>query len=142
MTDEMLELARANAAAAGVENVEFLKGYLEAIPLPDASVDVVISNCVINLSPDKPSVFAEVFRVLRDGGRLGVADVVVEDRLTDEERTERAATVGCVVGALSFGEYVAQLEHAGFDDVEVTSIHDVGGGVHSAIVRATKPPAT
>jgi SAM-dependent methyltransferase len=142
MTDEMLELARANATEAKATNVEFLCGQIEAVPLPDASVDVVISNCVINLSPDKPAVFAEVLRVLRDGGRVGVADVVVEDRLTDNERTERAATVGCVVGALSFGEYTAQLEHAGFADIDVTSIHDVGDGVHSAIVRATKPPAT
>ena len=142
MTDEMLELARANAAEAKATNVEFLCGRIEAIPLPDASVDVVISNCVINLSPDKPAVFAEVFRVLRAGGRIGVADVVVEDQLADQERTERAATVGCVVGALSFGEYTVELERAGFADIDVTSIHDAGGGVHSAIVKATKPAAS
>ena len=141
MTDEMLELARANQAKAAIENVHWLKGHIEAIPLPDDSVDVVISNCVINLSPDKPAVFAEVFRVLRVGGRFGVADVVVEDRLSEVERSQRTATVGCIVGALSFGEYVAELGRAGFAEIGVTSIHDVGGGVHSAIVRATKPAA-
>jgi arsenite methyltransferase len=139
MTDEMLDLARTNAAQAVATNVEFLRGHIEAVPLPDRSVDVVISNCVINLSPDKPAVFAEAFRVLREGGRLGVTDVVTEDRLTDRERTERCATVACVAGALSIGDYIAQLEQAGFEHVTVTPTHRVGDGVHSAIVHATKP---
>jgi SAM-dependent methyltransferase len=139
MTDEMLELARANAAEAGAANVEFMHGQIEAVPLPDRSVDVVISNCVINLSPDKPAVFAEAFRVLREGGRFGVADVVTDDRLTDRERADRSATVGCITGALSIGEYGAQLRRAGFEHVTVTTTHAVGDGVHSAIVRATKP---
>jgi len=142
MTAEMLDLARANRRRAGVDNAEFLDGRIDAVPLPDEVIDVIVSNCVINLSPDKPAVFAEVFRVLRAGGRLGVADVVVEDHMTDQQRTDRAVAVGCVVGALSFGEYSAELGRAGFADIEVTSIHDVGDGVHSAIVRATKPPAT
>jgi len=140
MTDEMLELARANAAEAGVSNVEFLRGQIEAIPLPDASVDVIISNCVINLSPDRPAVFAEAFRVLREGGRLGVADVVTEDRLADIERTDRSLmTIGCINGALSIGEYTAQLEDAGFEHVTVTTTERFEDGVRSATVRATKP---
>ncbi len=101
----MLELARRNAAEAGATNVEFLEGRIEAIPLPDASVDVVISNCVINLSPDKPAVFAEMYRVLRPGGRIGISDVVTEDRLTDAERLERGSYVGCIAGALPVSEY-------------------------------------
>ena len=105
MTDEMLELARRNATEAGVENVEFLKGYMEQIPLPDGSVDVIISNCVVNLSTDKPAVFAEMHRVLRPGGRLGISDVVSADELTPEQRAERGDFVGCIAGALSFAEY-------------------------------------
>ena len=120
MTPEMLDLARANAAEAGIANVEFLHGHIEAIPLPERSVDVVISNCVINLSPDKPAVFAEAFRVLRPGGRFGVSDVVIEDRLTDAERAERCATVGCIVGALPVSEYTEGLRAAGFVDVSIT----------------------
>ncbi|MQA98356.1 MAG: arsenite methyltransferase [Streptosporangiales bacterium] len=139
MTDEMLSLARANAAKAGAENVEFLKGEIEAIPLPEAAVDVVISNCVVNLSTDKPSVFAETFRVLRLGGRIGITDVVAEDRLTAEERAERGSYTGCIAGALSFGEYRAGLEAAGFTGVELTPTHEVANGMHSAIVRAVKP---
>jgi SAM-dependent methyltransferase len=139
MTDEMLELARRNAAEAGAENVEFRKGQIEEIPLPDASVDVVISNCVINLSTDKPAVFAEIHRVLRPGGRVGVADVVAEDRLTAAERAERGSWVGCIAGALAESEYADGLTAAGFSDVSVTFTHQVGDGIHSAIIRATKP---
>lgn len=139
MTDEMLELARRNAHEAGATNVEFLKGDIEDIPLPDASVDVVISNCVINLSTDKPSVFAETHRVLRPGGRFGVSDVVAEDHLSIADRAARGDHVGCVAGCLTFGEYRDQLAAAGFTDIEVTPTHQVVEGVHAAIVRATKP---
>ena len=139
MTDEMLELARRNAAEAHVDNVEFLKGEIEDIPLPDASVDVVISNCVINLSVDKGAVFAEMFRVLRAGGRVGVSDVVAEDRLTAEERAERGDHAGCIAGALSVSEYEAGLRTAGFADVSITFTHEVADGLHGAIVRAQKP---
>jgi arsenite methyltransferase len=139
MTEEMLALARRNAAEAGATNVEFLKGHIEAIPLPAATVDVVISNCVINLSVDKPAVFAETFRVLRPGGRLGVSDIVAEDRLSAAERAERGSYVGCIAGALSETEYEAGLAEAGFGDVSVTFTHQVGDGLHSAIIKATKP---
>ncbi|MFS8478509.1 MAG: arsenite methyltransferase [Micromonosporaceae bacterium] len=139
MTDEMLELARRNAAEAQVSNVEFLKGHIEDIPLPDASVDVIISNCVINLSTDKPAVFAQMFRVLRPGGRIGVSDVVAEDRLTPAERAERGDWAGCIAGALSRGEYEQGLRAAGFTDIQVTFTHAVADGLHSAIVRAVKP---
>lgn len=138
-TDEMLELARRNASEAGVTNVEFLKGDIEAIPLPDASVDVVISNCVINLAVDKAAVFGEIARVLRPGGRVGVTDVVVEDRLSYAERLERGREVGAIVGALSVTEYRDGLESAGLEDVEVTLTHAVGDGINSAIVRARRP---
>ena len=138
MTDEMLELARRNAATAGVGNVEFLKGYMEEIPLPDESVDVVISNCVINLSVDKAKVFAEIGRVLRPGGRLGVTDVVASDDLTPQERAERGTYAGCIAGALSFSEYRAGLELAGFRDVEVEATHESVDRMYSAIVRASK----
>jgi arsenite methyltransferase len=141
MTDEMLELARRNAAEAGASNVEFLKGTIESIPLPAASVDVVISNCVINLSVDKPGVFAEVFRVLRPGGRIGVSDVVAEDRLSASERAERGNWVGCVAGALSRREYVDGLTAAGFADVQVEFVREAGDGLHSAVIRAVKPAA-
>jgi SAM-dependent methyltransferase len=139
MTDEMLDLARRNAAEANVDNVEFLKGDIEDVPLPDASVDVIISNCVINLSTDKPAVFAEMHRVLRPDGRVGVSDVVAEDRLTPADRAERGDHVGCIAGALSVSEYEAGLEAAGFADVSITFTHEVGDGLHGAIVRATKP---
>jgi arsenite methyltransferase len=138
MTDEMLDLARRNAAEAGAENVAFLKGTIEAIPLSDASIDVVISNCVINLSPDKPAVFAEVARVLRPGGRIGIADVVAEDRLDAAARAERGSHVGCVAGALSQGEYERLLADAGFVDVSVVFTHQVADGMHGAIVRARR----
>jgi len=139
MTDEMLELARRNVADAGVTNVEFLRGHIEDIPLPNDSVDVVISNCVINLSLDKPAVFASVYRVLRPGGRIGVSDVVADDRLSAAERAERGDWVGCIAGALSIAEYEHGLTGAGFGDVEITPTHEVADGMRSAIVRARKP---
>lgn len=139
MTEEMLALALANTAKAGVANVEFLKGNIEAIPLPANTIDVVISNCVINLSTDKASVFAETFRVLKPGGRIGVSDVVSNDDLTPEQRAERGSYVGCIAGALSFAEYREGLAAAGFIDVEITATHEVADGMHSAIVRAVKP---
>jgi arsenite methyltransferase len=138
MTDEMLALARRNAAEAGARNVEFLRGYIEDIPLPAESVDVVISNCVINLSTDKPRVFAEMHRVLAPGGRIGITDVVSDDGLTPEQRAERGSYVGCIAGALSFEEYRSGLRAAGFEDIEVTPSHSVGAGMWSAIVRAVK----
>ena len=139
MTEEMLELARANAAEAGAENVEFLHGRIEAVPLPDASVDVVISNCVVNLSTDKPAVLAEMFRVLVPGGRVGVSDVVAEDHLTVADRAERGSYVGCIAGALSRAEYLEGLAAVGFAEAEVTFTHEVAPGLHGAIVRAVKP---
>ncbi|MEU7338275.1 arsenite methyltransferase [Streptomyces sp. NPDC007074] len=139
MTDEMLWLARANARKAGATNVEFLKGTIEAVPLPAGSIDVVISNCVINLSTDKAAVFAETFRVLRPGGRVGVSDVVADDTLTPARRAERGDHAGCLAGALSFTEYREGLEAAGFTDVEITPTHSVADGMHSAVVHATKP---
>jgi arsenite methyltransferase len=139
MTTEMLALARANAAEAGASNVEFLKGQIEAIPLPAGTVDVVISNCVVNLSTDKPAVFAETFRVLRPGGRIGITDVVASDHLSAEDRVERGAWVGCIAGALSRAEYEAQLTAAGFTGISVSFTHPVGDGLHSAIIKATRP---
>jgi SAM-dependent methyltransferase len=139
MTEEMLALARANAAEAGATNVDFLKGQIEAIPLPAATVDVVISNCVVNLSTDKPAVFAETFRVLRPGGRIGITDVVAEDHLTPEDRAERGAWVGCIAGALTKTEYEHGLAAAGFEQVSVVVTHQVGDGLHSAIIKATRP---
>ena len=138
MTDEMLALARRNAADAGVTNVHFLNGIIEQIPLPADSVDVVISNCVINLSTDKAAVLTEIARVLRPGGRVGVSDIVAEDHLTAEERGERGSYVGCIAGALSRGEYIAGLEAAGFDEVDVQFTHEVADGMHGAIVTARK----
>jgi arsenite methyltransferase len=139
MTEEMLHLARRNAAEAQATNVEFLKGHIEAIPLPAATVDVVISNCVINLSTDKPAVFAESFRVLKPGGRLGITDVVAEDHLTPEDRAERGAWVGCIAGALTKADYEAELAAAGFADISVAFTHPVGDGLHSAVIKATRP---
>ncbi|WP_406723844.1 arsenite methyltransferase [Streptomyces sp. GD-15H] len=141
MTEEMLALALVNAAKAGATNVEFLKGTIEAIPLPAATIDVVISNCVINLSTDKPAVFAETFRVLKPGGRIGVSDVVADDTLTPDQRAERGDYVGCIAGALSFAEYRNGLRAAGFTDIEITPTHSVADGMHSALVRAVKPAA-
>ncbi|WP_188944376.1 arsenite methyltransferase [Nakamurella endophytica] len=139
MTPEMLELARANAARAGAANVEFLQGQIEAVPLPDASIDVVISNCVVNLSTDKAAVLAEMFRVLVPGGRVGVSDVVAEDDVSPEERARRGSFVGCIAGALSRAEYLAGLAAVGFTDIEVVFTHEVAPGMHGAVVRATKP---
>ena len=139
MTDEMLELARRNAAEAGVANVEFVKGTIEVLPLPDAAVDVVISNCVINLAADKPAVFAEIARVLRPGGRMGVSDVVADDRLTASEREERGSYAGCIAGALSFHEYADGLERAGLTDVAIEATHAVADGMYGAIIRARRP---
>jgi SAM-dependent methyltransferase len=138
MTDEMLELARTNQREAGATNVEFLKGYIEDIPLPDASVDVVISNCVINLSLDKPRVLGEIARVLRPGGRIGISDVVAENHLSPAERAERGEWVGCIAGALSFEEYEQGLTGVGFTDISVDPTHAVADGMHSAIIRAVK----
>ena len=139
MTDEMLELARANAAKAGATNVTFLKGTIEDIPLPDESVDVVISNCVINLSVDKPKVIREMFRVLAPGGRLGISDVVAEDHLSAEERAERGSYVGCIAGAMSRQEYLCGLASAGFTAATVLFTRQAAEGIHSAIIQATKP---
>ena len=139
MTEEMLTLARANAARAGATNVEFVKGQIEDIPLPDASIGVVISNCVINLSTDKSAVIAEMFRVLTPGGRLGISDVVAEDDLSPADRAERGSYVGCIAGALSRTEYLAGLTAAGFTDPEVVFTHEAAPGMHGAIVRAVKP---
>lgn len=140
MTEEMLELARRNAAEAGVSNVEFLPGQIEAIPLPDASIDVVISNCVVNLSPDKQAVLTEAARVLVSGGRIGITDIVADEGLSTEERAERGSWAGCIAGALTVGEYEELLTVAGFVDVEITRTHEVVPGMSSAIIRATTPP--
>ena len=142
MTDDMLALARANAAKAGAANVEFLKGEIEALPLPDAAVDVVISNCVINLSTDKPAVLAEMFRVLVPGGRIGVSDVVAGNHMTPADRTAAGSYVGCIAGALSRVEYLAGLAAAGFTEASVTFTNEAAPGIHSAIIRAVKPAAT
>jgi len=142
MTEEMLALAQRNKAVAGVTNAHFLRGQIEDVPLPADSVDVVISNCVINLSTDKPRVLAEIARVLKPGGRVGVSDVVAEDRLSPVERAERGNWVGCIAGALSVSEYTAGLEAAGLTDVEVTFTHEVADGLHGAIVKARKPEAS
>jgi SAM-dependent methyltransferase len=122
-----------------VRNVHFLKGLIEAVPLPAESVDVVISNCVVNLSPEKDKVLAEIVRVLRPGGRVGITDVVAEDRLTRADRAERGSHVGCVAGALSVSEYREGLAEVGLVDVEVEFTHRVADGMHGAIVRAVKP---
>ena len=139
MTDEMLELARANAAGAGVENVEFVKGYIEAMPLEDASVDVVISNCVINLSSDKRQVAREVARVLRPGGRFAVSDVIADDDMDAATRADMQQWTGCVAGALTRAEFESALADAGLEDVEITETHRVHAHASSAIVRARKP---
>ena len=138
MTQEMLDLAETNKVKAGATNVEFLRGQIEEIPLPDASIDVVISNCVINLSTDKPAVLAEMFRVLVPGGRVGVSDVVAEDHVTPAERAERGSYVGCIAGALSRSEYLAGLSAAGFVNPTVVFTHEAAPGLHGAIVRADK----
>ena len=142
MTDDMLALARKNAAKAGAGNVEFRKGDIEALPLEDASVDVVISNCVINLSTDKPAVLAEMYRVLVPGGRIGISDVVADDQLTPADRAKAGSYVGCIAGALSRAEYLHGLAAAGFTGTSVTFTNEAGPGIHSAIIRATKPTTT
>lgn len=139
MTEEMLALALANAVKAGATNVEFLKGTIESIPLPAQTIDVIISNCVVNLSTDKPAVFAEAFRVLKPGGRIGISDVVAEDHLSPADRAERGDYVGCIAGALSFAEYREGLHAAGFADIELIPTHQAADGMHSAIIRATTP---
>jgi arsenite methyltransferase len=139
MTDEMIALARKNAQEAGASNVEFLKGYIEEVPLPDSSVDVIISNCVINLSTDKPKVISEMFRVLKPGGRVGVSDVVAADDLAVEDRAERGSFVGCIAGALSFAEYTEELTRAGFTDIRIQATHEYVDQMYGAIVKAAKP---
>ena len=139
MTDEMLELARHNARKAGVTNVEFRRGFIEDIPLETGSVDVVISNCVINLSTDKTKVITEIARVLRSGGRLGISDVVADDHLTAADRASRGSHVGCIAGALSFSEYRAELERARLERIEIVATHELTEGMHGAIVKAAKP---
>ena len=138
MTDEMLTLARKHQHEAGATNVEFRKGTIEDIPLDDSSVDVVISNCVINLSADKSAVLSEMHRVLRSGGRLGISDVVADDELSPTDRVERGSWVGCIAGALSFEEYRSGLETVGFTHVSIEPTHSVADGMHSATIRATK----
>jgi ubiquinone/menaquinone biosynthesis C-methylase UbiE len=141
MTDEMLELARANAERAGAENVEFVKGHIEDIPLADASVDVVISNCVINLSGDKPAVLREAARVLRPGGRFAVSDVIADEGMDEETRRDMQQWTGCIAGALTRAEFEAALAVAGLADVEIRETHRVHAHAVAAIVRATKPIA-
>jgi arsenite methyltransferase len=138
MTDEMLALARANAAA-GVENVEFVKGYLEDVPLPDDSVDVVISNCVINLAADKRVVLAEAARVLRPGGRFAVSDVIADEGMDDATRADMQQWTGCIAGALTEREFRAALTDAGLIDIDIRPTHRVHEHAGSAIVRASKP---
>jgi arsenite methyltransferase len=139
MTDEMLELARANQAKAGVDNVHWLKGHIEAIPLPAGSVDVVLSNCVINLSTDKPRVLREAARVLKPGGRFAVSDVVADPDIDDATRGDLAQYVGCVAGALTAEEYTRYLADAGLTEVEIVETHRVHEHAGSSIVRARKP---
>ena len=139
MTDEMLELAQHNIAEAGARNVELLKGEIEQIPLPANSIDVVISNCVVNLAADKRAVFSEIARILRPGGRIGITDIVADDSLSPAQRAERGSYAGCIAGALSIAEFESGLRAAGLEDVSITPTHSVADGMFSAIVRATKP---
>jgi arsenite methyltransferase len=139
MTDEMLELARENARKAGVRNVEFHKGYIEQIPLPDRSVDVVISNCVINLSHDKSKVLREVARVLRPGGRLAVSDVIADEGMDAATRADMQAYTGCIAGALTAREFHGALAQAGLTEIEIRPTHRVHEQAASAVVRARKP---
>jgi ubiquinone/menaquinone biosynthesis C-methylase UbiE len=139
MTPEMLELARKNATAAGVENVEFLLGHIEELPLPSGSVDVIISNCVINLSTEKPRVFSEMARVLSPGGRIGIADIVADDFLTPAERAERGDWAGCIAGALSENEYRRGLAEAGFTDIDLEFTSEAAQGMYNALIRARRP---
>jgi ubiquinone/menaquinone biosynthesis C-methylase UbiE len=139
MTDEMLALARRNAAEAGVDNVEFVKGYIEEVPLPDESVDVVISNCVINLSGDKRKVVREAARVLRPGGRFAVSDVIADDNMDAATRADMQEWTGCIAGALTRAEFEQALSDAGFVDVEIRETHRVHEQAGSAIIRARRP---
>ena len=139
MTDEMLELARSNAEKAGAENVEFHKGYIEQIPLPDSSVDVVISNCVLNLSGDKPKVIREVARVLRPGGRFAISDVIADEKMDHATRADMQKWTGCIAGALTRREFEQALGDAGLVDIEVLETHRVHDQAASAIIRARKP---
>jgi arsenite methyltransferase len=139
MTDEMLELARRNQQEAGVANAEFLRGTIEEVPLPDDSVDVVISNCVINLSGDKPAVFREAARVLRPGGRFAVSDVVADDDMDEATRCDMEQWTGCIAGALTRADFERELVAAGFEEVEVTDTHRVHDQAASAIIRARLP---
>jgi SAM-dependent methyltransferase len=139
ITDEMLDLARRHAAEAGADNVEFLRGRIENIPLPDASVDVVVSNCVITLSSDKARVFAEIARVLRPGGRLGVSDLIADTE--PDTHTDQADPTGCLTGAVTAHTYTTMLRAAGLEDVTVTPTHEAAPGMHAAIVRARRPHA-
>jgi SAM-dependent methyltransferase len=138
-SDDMIRLARGNAEQASTGNVEFLHGNIEDIPLPDDHVDVITSNCVINLSADKPRVLAEAFRVLRPGGRLGISDIIADEGLDATQRTAAEQRAGCTAGTLTSAEYQALLLAAGFTDTRVISTNDAGGGLHSAIIRAAKP---
>jgi ubiquinone/menaquinone biosynthesis C-methylase UbiE len=142
MTDEMVSLARDNAAKAGIENVQFLKGYLEDMPLENSSVDVVISNCVINLSGDKPKVLREAARVLRPGGNFAVSDVIADQDMDEATRKDMAAWTGCIAGALTEEEFRTALESAGFDHVEISETHRVHEHAGAAIIRARKPLAS
>ncbi|TDP88854.1 methyltransferase domain-containing protein [Labedaea rhizosphaerae] len=137
--EEMLAVARTNIEDAEIDNIVLLKGNIEQVPLPAGTVDVIISNCVINLSLDKPAVFAEMARVLAPGGRLGISDVVAEDHLTAEDRAERGSRASCVAGALSRAEYLALLAEVGFVDGEVEFTQEAADGMHAAIIRARKP---
>jgi ubiquinone/menaquinone biosynthesis C-methylase UbiE len=141
MTDEMLDLARANARQAGLENVEFLEGYIEQIPLPDNTVDVIISNCVINLSGDKRQVLSEAARVLKPGGRFAVSDVIADDDMDEATKRDMVQWTGCIAGALTEGEFTKALQNAGFESIEITETHRVHEHAASAIVWARKPSA-
>lgn len=142
MTDEMLELARQNAKEAGVENVEFVKGYLEELPLAEASVDVVISNCVINLAGEKNKVLAEAARVLKPGGRFAVSDVIADPDMDEATKADMAEWTGCIAGALTHDEFEQALTAAGLEDIEIRETHRVHEQAASAIVRARKPEET
>jgi arsenite methyltransferase len=141
MTDEMLELARANAREAGISNVDFVKGYIEELPLPDGSVDVIISNCVVNLSADKHRVIGEAARVLRPGGRFAVSDVIADEDMDEDTRRDMAAWTGCIAGALTRRAFIETLIAAGFEQVEIRETHRVHPHAGSAIIRARKPLA-